>query len=140
MLRPTPGLNPTRDRAWYGVLTWIQPKEEVQPGDIRLVRRECRCGSQSDLVGSARFSGSILRRTWNILSRQAISRKLKSALFFEPRRQIPDAGTRRLREHLEGRSARTAWVSTHYSDEALESIISQFVFVLRDVMLTGFDH
>lgn len=37
MLRPDPKNNETHDPVWFGVLTWVQPKEEVEQGEQRLV-------------------------------------------------------------------------------------------------------
>lgn len=37
MVRPDPGSNLTRDKVWFAVLTWIQPKEEVLKGEQRIV-------------------------------------------------------------------------------------------------------
>ena len=37
MLRPDPEDNPRGDAAWFGILTWIQPRKEVKDGDTQQV-------------------------------------------------------------------------------------------------------
>lgn len=37
MLDPNPEVNVVGDKAWFGVLTWVQPEEEVENGDTQLV-------------------------------------------------------------------------------------------------------
>ena len=38
MLKPDPAFNPTGDKEWFGVLTWVQPWNEVQGNRARMVR------------------------------------------------------------------------------------------------------
>lgn len=38
MLEPNAGVNSAGDDAWFGVLTWVQPEEDVKRGKLRLVR------------------------------------------------------------------------------------------------------
>ena len=38
MLKPDPDVNPNKDAAWFGILTWIQPVGEVRKGRPRMVR------------------------------------------------------------------------------------------------------
>lgn len=45
MLKPDPDSNASGDEAWFGVLTWVQPKDEVKKGRDRLVRATLRYSS-----------------------------------------------------------------------------------------------
>ena len=37
MIRPDPAFNPTGDKEWFGVLTWVQPWAETQGNKSRMV-------------------------------------------------------------------------------------------------------
>ena len=37
MLKPDGSCNPTKDKAWFGILTWVQPLRQTKPNKPRLV-------------------------------------------------------------------------------------------------------
>lgn len=62
MLNPDPDVNVVGDKVWFGVLTWVQPEEQVKDGDQQLVGATFSLVAATDLRVSARSSGCIRRR------------------------------------------------------------------------------
>lgn len=129
MLNPDPEANPRNERAWFGVLTWIQPQEEVVRRRARLVSFILPYVSSCNLVStpSARYGGSTLGSTSSTRSRLVIlrTRRSKYCLAFLPSLAIADRILSMLKE-IRLCSKKQAWVSNHFSDEPLDSIMSKF--------------
>lgn len=65
MLRPDASFNPTRDRFWFGVLTWVQPRAEVSPNKTRLV---CRCPASP--IAACRLSLILQCEIWWVYTKR----------------------------------------------------------------------
>ncbi|KZV61100.1 hypothetical protein PENSPDRAFT_671228, partial [Peniophora sp. CONT] len=104
MLTPDPESNPGRDAAWFGILTWIQPKEEVGRKHVRMCE------------------------VWWVYTRQHAIDVVKAGNGQNKKKFLRD---------LRKCDKKQAWVSNHFSDEPLDSIMSEsfFQFNLRQYLL-----
>ena len=126
MLRPDAACNPTQDRYWFGVLTWIQPLHEVRGNRVRMVSlcgfvvvlftphaHSVKCGGciQSDIFCT--HAGT--KKSSNPLSTAHICDhfSMLSYLMY------------RLRKTLKGFTNKAAWLSDHFTHEPVDSIVSK---------------
>ena len=127
MLKPDPDENPYGDAAWFGILTWIQPEAAVRMGKPRLVRSlERRYTSYLTHIYRARYGGCTSANTSLTSSMPetlTISRRQLSVSDFHLDFDTDTLPS--LLDELRACQKKQAWVSDHYSDVPLDSMISK---------------
>lgn len=132
MLKPDddPEVNPRGDKAWFGVLTWVQPEGRGRGGRARLVSNDCflyRLGT--DTFGRSVKCGGCTPSSTSLTSSKAVNhrstrRTSKSSPC--PRSNLGRCLSR-IMAVVRKSHKKLAWLSNHFSDEPLDSIISTFI-------------